>query len=91
MMPRSVLLTTGFLTAFAAVLGVWMGLNWQPLDETQVISKVAELYASQTGRAASECVAVPGEDPVWVRVMCRAVVYELDHRGRIVRVSGPGA
>lgn len=88
-MPRSVLLTTLALVAMAAGIGFWIGLRWQPLDETQVISRIASHHVQKTGGSVEDCVAVPGQRDVWLRVTCGAHVYRVDARGRLMQPKGP--
>lgn len=83
------IVSTGALALGAGVLGFIAGKNWQERDESAVIPAVAALYVAETGHTASDCVGVPGQGDVWVRVTCGALVYLVDHRGRIARPEGP--
>ena len=88
-MPRSVLLTTGALVALAAVLGFKAGQRWQPLDETHVISRIAQHYVSETRGQATDCVAVPGQGKVWIKITCGSRTYNVDARGHLMPRKGP--
>lgn len=89
-MPRQVLLTTAGLTLFAGVLGFWLGLRWEPLDESDAISRVIALHVEQTGQDGTDCVAVPGADPVWIEVICGTLRYDVDRQGRVSIRRGGG-
>lgn len=88
-MPRQVIITTAALTVIAGAFGFWLGLRWEPLDETQVISRVIDFHVAQTGGAASDCVAIPGNGEVWLLVQCGAVSYSVDSLGRLMAPMGP--
>lgn len=88
-MPRSVLLTTLVLVAVAAGIGFWAGLRWQPLDETQVISRVAAHYVAETGGEVTDCLARPGQGDVWLRIICGAQEYRVNRRGKLLPPQGP--
>ena len=51
-MPRQVFITTAALTLMVGAFGFWLGLRWEPLDETQVISRVIDFHVAQTGGVA---------------------------------------
>ena len=84
MRRRPVLLTTAALAALAAVLGLRVGQG--ELTETDVIGAAAARYVAETGGAAADCAAVPGEGAIWLVVTCagtdRRHVYRFDHAGR---------
>jgi hypothetical protein len=88
-MPRSVLLTTCVLVVVAAVLGFVAGQRWQPLDETQVINRIAAQYITETGGKATDCLAVPGKVDVWIRVTCAGRSYYVDRHGKLMPRPGP--
>ena len=90
-MPRGVILSTAFLCAMSAVVGLWVGLKWQPLDETQVISRIANAHLQERGGRAEDCFAVPGVGEVWLQVACAGTVYKVDRRARVIAVEEPGA
>ena len=81
-MPRALVLSLAILCLPAAGIGFWMGLKWQPLDETQVISRVAQAHLAEHGGRAENCLAVPGQGDVWLSVICDGVAYDVDHQGR---------
>lgn len=89
MMPRQILVTTAALTVFAGAVGFWMGLRWQPLDETQMISGVVARYVTDHEGAPTDCVAVPGSGAVWIAVSCGPVQYSIDVRGRVTQQMRP--
>ena len=88
-MPRSVFITTACLVILAACGGYWLGVNRTSLDESAAIEAVIERHVTRTGGLASECVAVPGEGDIWIRVICGDATYDLARNGRIVEQSGP--
>ena len=90
-MPRQVLITTATLVALAAALGFWAGRNWQPLDETAVITGVARAHVAQHGGAVSDCFAVPGAGEVWIEVHCAGRIYDVDRGGDVIASRGPDA
>lgn len=90
-MPRGVILSTVFLCCVSAAIGLWVGFRWQPLDETQVISRIANAHLKERAGRAEDCFAVPGSGEVWLQVICSGTVYKVDSRGRVIAVEEPGA
>ena len=91
MMPRHVIITTSVLTIVAGVFGFILGQRWQPLDETQVISGVVAEHIRRTNDAEEQCFAVPGQGAVWLSVLCGSTRYDVNRRGVVISVTGPGA
>ncbi|MEY3005491.1 MAG: hypothetical protein RLZZ491_2667 [Pseudomonadota bacterium] len=61
------------LVAAAAAFGLWLGLRALPPGETEIIAAQAARYASETGRAATDCAARPASVPgVRLVVTCGA-------------------
>lgn len=88
-MNRGVVVSTLALVLCAGVLGFVLGRNGQAGDEGVAVSRVAALYVAQTGGQAGDCVGVPGQGEVWVRVTCGARLYIVDRSGRITTPQGP--
>ena len=84
-----VAITTAALVALALVLGLWLGQSRAPLTETQAIEAVAARHVAETGGLTSDCVAVPGEGAVWLRVSCGDRVYRLDAAGALLPPAEP--
>ncbi|SEM66182.1 hypothetical protein [Palleronia pelagia] len=58
------------LAATALGLGLVLGLRAVRLDEGAVIALHAERWAEETGGRVAQCVAVPGQGRVWLRITC---------------------
>jgi hypothetical protein len=86
-----IVISTLALTLCAGVLGFVLGRNWQQVDESTVITRVAAIYVEQTGGDARDCVGIPGRGAVWVRVTCGGRIYLVDRRGRVTEADGPEA
>lgn len=80
-LPFAALVLIAGLFAFRA--GYWQA----NLTETDVINTYAAKYVAETGGALTDCVATPGEAPVWIEVTCRSGNGE----GRIYPVNRRGA
>lgn len=83
------ILTTAALTLLAALAGFRFGLNAQPLTETQAIEQIAARYVRETGGAATDCQARPGQGDIWLIVNCGAQTYKIDRKGQDVVPVGP--
>ena len=79
------------LVLVAGIVGYQIGKGQVVLDETQVISRIANAHLEERGGRAEDCFAVPGSGGVWLQVVCSATVYKVDHRGRVIAVEEPGA
>lgn len=92
-MPRRLIyLPVLGLVAAVAVLGLLLGGRAATTTETQVIDRVADRYASETGAARSDCAARPAEsNGLWLVVACAGHEYFVDSFGRVVDVVRPGA
>ncbi|MEO0939616.1 MAG: hypothetical protein AAFY38_15790 [Pseudomonadota bacterium] len=87
-MPRYVRRVLFALCLVAGALGLWLGMDRAPLDESAAIVAVVERYVEETGGAQTECVARPGEG-VWLEVICVQARYTVSRAGVITRVDGP--
>ena len=91
-MRGPVLLGLAALCLTAVVFGVAAGLRVLRLDEGRVIAERAARYVAETGGDARDCVAVPGRDRVWLRVICTGDVrrvYAVSRFGFDVAVPEP--
>ncbi|WP_295315642.1 hypothetical protein [Roseobacter sp.] len=89
------------LVAIILVLGLWaFRLGWivATITETDVINRWAAHYLATAGgdARASDCVARPGRETVWIIVTCegpqgRRFDYPVDRLGRLLDVTGSGA
>ncbi|WOI54908.1 hypothetical protein [Palleronia sp. LCG004] len=64
------LLSLGAVIVTAAVMGFVVGLRAITLDESEVLMSYAERYAEETGGSIGDCVGLPGDGDVWMRVAC---------------------
>ncbi|WP_226782114.1 hypothetical protein [Oceaniglobus trochenteri] len=87
-LPRPVLWALAGLSLCAGVLGFSTGQRVSELTETDVIAAYAQIYAQETGGDVSDCVAMPGRDPVWLIVRCTgaqgARVFQVGHDGGLI-------
>lgn len=79
------------LVLIAGVVGYQFGRAYAPLNETQVISRIANAHLQERGGRAEDCFAVPGVGEVWLQVVCAGTVYKVDRRARVIAVEEPGA
>lgn len=95
-MPRWQITGVLALCALAAGGGLLWGRSALPLTETEVIEAMAARYVSETGGAATDCLARPGpEGQAWITVYCDGeagrFAYPADRQGRLVAVREGGA
>ena len=81
-----IVLAAGVTCGLAGWLGYRLGESHAGFSETDAIRHYAGLYVAETGRAAEDCLAVPGAHPaVWITVRCGSDgdlrIYHLDRRG----------
>ncbi len=88
-MSRAIVMSTLFLAALAAVGGYFLGKQSVSMDESTVIHSVIRSHLETHGGQAEDCIAVPGRDAVWIRVLCGTQNYDLDHRGQVIKLDGP--
>lgn len=55
-------------------LGLIFGLRTARLDEGAVIAHYAQRYADDTGGVPEQCIGLPGQGRVWLRVVCNGPV-----------------
>lgn len=86
-MPGRDVLVIVSLCILAGGLGLFLGAR-PSLTETRVIEAGAAIYAEETGRSVTECVGVPGREPVWIEVRCGASegvrTYLFDRGGALI-------
>lgn len=85
-LPFATLVLIAALLAFRA--GYWQA----NLTETDVINTYASKYLFESGGRIEDCVATPGEAPVWITVTCSPqngapVIYPVNKRGVLLPLS----
>ncbi len=92
-MTRSLfLLPFAILLVMAGLFAFRQGYIFANLTETDVINIYAAKYVAETGGALTDCVARPGEGPVWIEVACRSNdgegrIYPVDKRGALLPLA----
>ncbi|MBJ3763060.1 hypothetical protein ILP92_09920 [Maribius pontilimi] len=92
-MRGPVLLGLVAVSLAALALGLTAGLRVMRLDEGAVIADRAARYVAETGGRAGDCIGVPGQGRVWIRVICDGDarrVYGVSRWGGDVAVPEPG-
>ncbi len=80
------------LTLVASLLAFRAGYWQANLTETDVINTYAAKYVAETGGDPTDCVATPGQTPVWIEVICRsgdgtARIYPVNKLGALLPVT----
>lgn len=92
-MPRNIAVSLAVICVLAGLLALWVSLRHIPPSETEIITRIAQSYAAQTGGALTDCFARPsGLEQVRLVVFCQQAdgvtfLYPVDDLGRLLDID----
>jgi len=92
-MPRGAIMSIVVICVLTGLFALWIGLRSQPLGETAIILRAADIYVAETGGQATHCFARPSPlAGVSLIVTCAPPegepwYYPADARGRFVDID----